>query len=72
MAQVPQCGLDDIRFAQAQVRRFAEAQTACPVELKVETMPGFVLGHRNIASPAWDATCLVGGIRWWPLPACRS
>ena len=72
MARVPQRDLDDIRLAQAQVRRFAEAQKACLVDLEVETMPGVVLGHRNIASPALNATCLAGGIRWWPLPTCRS
>jgi len=40
--------LDDIRFAQAQVRGFAEKQKACLTDLEVETLPGVVLGHRNI------------------------
>ncbi len=40
--------LDDIRFAQAQVRNFAEAQRAALKDVEVETLPGVVLGHRNI------------------------
>ncbi len=39
---------EDIRFAQAQVRRFAEAQRAALTDIEVETLPGVVLGHRNI------------------------
>ena len=40
--------LDDIRFAQAQVRRFAQAQRAALADIELETLPGVVLGHRNI------------------------
>ena len=40
---------EDIEFAQEQVRHFAEAQKACLLDLEVETRPGVVLGHRNIA-----------------------
>jgi len=40
--------LDDIKFAQAQVRNFAEKQKACLLDLEVETLPGVVLGHKNI------------------------
>ena len=40
--------LDDIRFAQAQVRNFAEAQRAAMRDVEVETLPGVVLGHRHI------------------------
>ncbi|MBN9561462.1 MAG: histidinol dehydrogenase [Alphaproteobacteria bacterium] len=40
--------LDDIRFAQAQVRRFAEAQRAALRDVEIETLPGVVLGHKNI------------------------
>lgn len=40
--------LDDIRFAQAQVRRFAEAQREALRDIEVETVPGVVLGHKNI------------------------
>lgn len=40
--------LDDIRFAQAQVRRFAEAQREALRDIEIETVPGVVLGHKNI------------------------
>ncbi len=40
--------LADIRFAQAQVRRFAEVQRAALQDVEVETLPGVVLGHKNI------------------------
>ena len=40
--------LDDVHFAQAQVRNFAEKQKACLLDLEVETLPGVVLGHKHI------------------------
>ena len=40
--------IEDIKFAQAQVRSFAEHQRAALRDIEVETMPGIVLGHRNI------------------------
>src|SRR5690625_3291299 len=40
--------LEDIRFAQAQIRRFAEAQLASMQNVEVETRPGVVLGHKHI------------------------
>ncbi len=40
--------LDDIRFAQAQVRNFAEIQKASMLPVEQETLPGVVLGHRHI------------------------
>ena len=48
MAKVSPRDLDDIKFAQEQVRTFAEHQKACLTDLEVETLPGVVLGHRNI------------------------
>lgn len=51
--------LADIRFAQAQVRNFAEKQRACLLDLEVETLPGVVLGHRNI--PVNSVGCYVPG-----------
>jgi sulfopropanediol 3-dehydrogenase len=51
--------LDDIRFAQAQVRRFAEAQRASLRDVEVETLPGVVLGHRHI--PMNSVGCYVPG-----------
>ena len=51
--------LDDIRFAQDQVRNFAERQRACITDLEVETLPGVVLGHKNI--PVNSVGCYVPG-----------
>ena len=48
MSKVSEQDLDDIQFAQAQVRNFAEQQRACLQDLEVETLPGVVLGHKNI------------------------
>lgn len=56
---VPEQDLDDIRFAQAQVRNFAEQQKACLTDLEVETLPGVVLGHRNV--PVNTVGCYVPG-----------
>ncbi|MFV0277116.1 MAG: histidinol dehydrogenase [Parahaliea sp.] len=58
--------VDDIRFAQAQVRRFAEAQKAALQDLEVETLPGVTLGHRNI--PVDSVGCYVPGGKY-PLVA---
>ena len=40
--------LEDIRFAQTQVRNFAQAQRAALHDIEIETLPGVVLGHKNI------------------------
>jgi sulfopropanediol 3-dehydrogenase len=49
----------DLDFAQTQVRRFAEAQRAALKDVEVETLPGVVLGHRNI--PVANVGCYVPG-----------
>jgi len=49
----------DIEFAQAQVARFAIEQKRCLTDLEVETLPGVVLGHRNI--PIANVGCYVPG-----------
>ncbi|MEL6963261.1 MAG: histidinol dehydrogenase [Pseudomonadota bacterium] len=51
--------LEDIQFAQAQIRRFAEAQRASMVDIEVETLPGVILGHKNI--PVQSVGCYVPG-----------
>jgi sulfopropanediol 3-dehydrogenase len=51
--------LEDIRFAQIQVRNFAEHQKAALRDIEVETLPGVVLGHRNI--PVNSVGCYVPG-----------
>lgn len=59
MAKVSPRDMDDIRFAQAQIRRFAEAQRASMKDIEVETLPGVILGHRNI--PVQSVGCYVPG-----------
>ena len=49
----------DIEFAQAQVRNFAQIQRASMTDVEVETLPGVVLGHRNL--PLNAAGCYVPG-----------
>ena len=61
-AKLRQRDIDDIAFAQAQVRGFAEKQRACLRDLEVETMPGVILGHKNI--PVNSVGCYVPGGRY--------
>ncbi len=62
VASVPEETIADIMFAQAQIRRFAEAQKATIRDLEVETIPGVRLGHRNI--PVSRVGCYVPGGRY--------
>jgi sulfopropanediol 3-dehydrogenase len=48
LAEVSEQDLEDIRFAQAQIRHFALVQRAAIQDVEVETLPGVVLGHKNI------------------------
>lgn len=59
MSKVSKRDLEDIRFAQVQVRNFAEKQRECLHDLEVETLPGVVLGHKNI--PVEAVGCYVPG-----------
>ncbi len=59
MSQVAPRDMEDIRFAQTQIRRFAEAQRASMTDIEVETLPGVFLGHRNI--PVQSVGCYVPG-----------
>jgi len=59
ISQVSKRDLEDIRFAQKQVREFAEHQRSSLNDVEVETMPGVVLGHRNI--PVNSVGCYVPG-----------
>lgn len=54
--------IEDIKFAQAQIRRFAEVQRAALRDVEVETLPGIRLGHRNI--PVASVGCYVPGGRY--------
>jgi sulfopropanediol 3-dehydrogenase len=54
--------IEDIKFAQTQIRRFAEAQRAALRDIEIETLPGIRLGHRNI--PVASVGCYVPGGRY--------
>src|SRR6202030_1592132 len=62
IGQVGKRDLDDIRFAQAQVKNFAQKQKETLRDLEVETLPGVVLGHRHI--PVNSIGCYVPGGRY--------
>jgi sulfopropanediol 3-dehydrogenase len=51
--------LEDIKFAQEQVRNFAQAQRESMLDIEVETLPGVILGHKNI--PVQSVGCYVPG-----------
>ena len=59
IGRVPKAALEDIRFAQAQIRRFAEIQRAALRDVEEETLPGVVLGHKNL--PVNSVGCYVPG-----------
>lgn len=59
ISQVSRRDLEDIRFAQEQVGNFARHQRAALQDIEVETLPGVVLGHRNI--PVNSVGCYVPG-----------
>jgi sulfopropanediol 3-dehydrogenase len=59
MQRVSARDMDDIRFAQTQIRRFAQAQRASMTDIEVETLPGVILGHKNI--PVQSVGCYVPG-----------
>lgn len=52
----------DIEFAQAQVSNFARHQRASMLDIEVETLPGVILGHKNI--PIENVGCYVPGGRY--------
>ena len=62
VAKVSSETIDDIKFAQAQIRNFAEIQRASMQNVEVETLPGVVLGHRHI--PVGSVGCYVPGGRY--------
>jgi sulfopropanediol 3-dehydrogenase len=62
IGQVAKRDLDDIKFAQTQVRNFAQKQKDSMKDLEVETLPGVVLGHRHI--PVNSIGCYVPGGRY--------
>ena len=62
ISSLPKQAVDDIKFAQAQVRNFAQAQRKALQDIEVETLPGVVLGHKNI--PVSRVGCYVPGGRY--------
>ncbi len=58
-AQLSERDIADIAFAQEQVRNFAQHQRNSMVDIEVETLPGVILGHKNI--PVNAAGCYVPG-----------
>ncbi|MBF8480763.1 histidinol dehydrogenase [Klebsiella aerogenes] len=58
-AQLSDRDIADIRFAQEQVRNFAQHQRDSLKDIEVETLPGVILGHKNI--PVSAAGCYVPG-----------
>jgi sulfopropanediol 3-dehydrogenase len=59
IASLPAQALEDIRFAQTQIKRFAQIQLMSFKDVEVETLPGIVLGHKNI--PINSVGCYVPG-----------
>lgn len=51
--------IEDIKFAQAQIRRFAQIQMLSLRDVEIETLPGVVLGHKNI--PVNSVGCYIPG-----------
>ena len=66
LAQLSDRNLDDIKFAQAQVRNFAQVQRSTIKDIEAETLPGVVLGHKNM--PVDSVGCYVPGGKY-PLVA---
>lgn len=62
IANLPEQVVDDIKFAQDQVRGFAEHQLAALQDIEVETLPGVILGHKNI--PVNSVCCYIPGGRY--------
>jgi len=62
VASVSRRTIEDIEFAQAQIRNFAEQQKAALRDVEVETLPGVTLGHRNI--PVSNVGCYIPGGRY--------
>ncbi len=62
VSRVPEQTIEDIKFAQAQVRKFAWIQRASITDVEEQTLPGVVLGHKNI--PVNSVGCYVPGGRY--------
>ena len=59
MSKVSTRDMEDIKYAQTQIRTFAQAQRASMTDIEIETQPGVTLGHKNI--PVQSVGCYVPG-----------
>lgn len=59
LRRLPSQAIDDLKFARAQIRRFAEIQKGTLADVERETLPGVILGHRHI--PVGRVGCYVPG-----------
>ena len=66
LSQLSSQDIEDIKFAQAQVRNFAQVQRSALTDVEVETLPGVILGHKNM--PVDSVGCYVPGGKY-PLVA---
>ena len=66
VAAVPAEVISDIEFAQTQIRNFAQIQRDSMQDVEVETLPGVILGHKNL--PVQSVGCYVPGGKY-PLVA---
>lgn len=62
ISKIPKGTIDDIKWAQAQVRRFAQIQKSTIRDVEIETIPGVILGHKNV--PINSVGCYVPGGRY--------
>ncbi|WKA53822.1 histidinol dehydrogenase [Planococcus shixiaomingii] len=62
VSKVPDEVIEDIKFAQNNIRKFAEAQLASLNDVEVEHIPGVILGHKNI--PVNSVGCYIPGGRY--------
>ena len=62
ISKVSDDDMRDLKFAQEQVRNFAEAQRESMRDIEIETMPGVILGHKNI--PVQSVGCYIPGGRY--------
>ncbi len=59
LESLPEQAINDIKFAQAQIRNFAQIQKNALKDIEVETLPGVTLGHKNL--PVGSVGCYVPG-----------
>ncbi|MEM0939775.1 MAG: histidinol dehydrogenase [Bacteroidota bacterium] len=62
VSSVSEKTIEDIKWAQTQVRRFSQIQKSALRDIEIETIPGVVLGHKNI--PVNSAGCYIPGGRY--------